>query len=123
MLKGRAEEVHRRVMRVSGGADVIPVQDVLPQGLVPAGAERRERQRRLGGCGEVLRHLARVITGVLHHRLVRVQVQRHHQRPGAIRRGQRPGLPAARAQPQRGVQQLRLGRREPTAGQCSVMMS
>jgi len=130
-------------------------------------AERRERQRRLGGRGEVLFNLGRVVAGVLvvlvqrhaprnllrhrvdahgaarpghrrqhipghlghrpvrdkrhpvhrsaavlHHRLVRVQVQRHHQRPGAIRRGQQPRLPAARSQPQRRVQQLRLGRRE-----------
>ena len=52
MVKGRAEEVHGRGMRVAGGPDVIPVQDVLPQALVPAGGRRHKAApAKPGGTG------------------------------------------------------------------------
>ena len=50
---------------------------------------------------------------VLDERLVRAQIERHHDRPGPVRRRQWERLPAARGQPQRCVLELRLGR-----GQC-----
>ena len=49
---------------------------------------------------------------VLDDRLVRVQVERDADRAGAVRRRQRQRLPAARGQPQRGVLELGLRRRE-----------
>src|SRR5690348_6103741 len=40
VLERGADEVHRCGTRVGGGADVVPVQDVLAQGLVPACSRR-----------------------------------------------------------------------------------
>ena len=52
MVKGRAEKVHGGGMRVGGGADVIPVQDVFPQGLVPAGGRGdKAAPAKPGGAG------------------------------------------------------------------------
>ncbi len=58
------------------------------------------------------RHAARTPVAVLGDRFVRMQVERHDERAGAVGRRQHAGLPAPRGQPQRGVLQLRLGRRE-----------
>ena len=49
---------------------------------------------------------------MLGERLVRVQVERAHERTRAVGRRQRQRLPAARAQAQRGVLELGLRRRE-----------
>ena len=50
---------------------------------------------------------------VLDHGLVRPQVQRDDQRAGAVRCGQRRGLPSPGGQPQRRVLELGFGRGEP----------
>ena len=55
---------------------------------------------------------SRAPVAVLDDRLVRVQVERDDERPRAVGRRQRQRLPAARGQAQRGVLELRLGRRE-----------
>ena len=60
--------------------------------------------------------------GVLHHRLVPVQVERDDQGAGAIRRGQRGGFPAPGGQPERGVLELGLGRGQPD-GQLAEHLS
>src|SRR5690349_24797339 len=44
-----AGELHRRGTRVSGGAHVVEVQDVLAQGLVPAGGGRGQVGARKAG--------------------------------------------------------------------------
>jgi hypothetical protein len=64
------------------------------------GPVRRERDPRLAPVA------------VLGDGLAAVQVERDDERPGAVGRRQRVRLPAARRQAQRGVLQLRLGRRE-----------
>ena len=49
---------------------------------------------------------------VLDERLVRAEIQRDHEGARAVRGGECEGLPAACGEPQRGVLELRLGRRE-----------
>ena len=78
--------------------------------------------RELGDRGEhVARHRAhrsvrrqrdppRLAAAVFGDRLMGVQVERHDQRARAVGRRQRQSLPAARAQLQRRVLELRLGR-------------
>jgi hypothetical protein len=70
------------------------------------------RQRPLGVTALEDKIVQRAAVAVLNDRLVGVQVERDDDRAGAVRRRKRAGLPPARRQPERGVQQLRLGRRE-----------
>ena len=49
VLERGAGELYRRGARVGGGADVVPVQDVLAQGLVPAGGGRGQAGARKAG--------------------------------------------------------------------------
>ncbi len=71
-------------------------------------ADRRDQFARDGADRAVghQRDGSRAAVAVLHERLVMAQIEGGDDRPGAVGRRQRRGLPAARGQPQRGVLQL-----------------
>ena len=119
---------------------VVLVERDLPRHLLGSGIDldvAPQAPHRLEHVAGHLRHRAvgcqrdpRLMTGaVLDHGLVRVQVKRSDDRAGAVGRRQRKRLPAARAQPQGGVLELWLGRRElpprafPAPGVCAWSVS
>ena len=52
VLKGRARERHRKVVGVWAGDDVVPVEDVLPEGRIQRAAPgERDRDAKPSGAG------------------------------------------------------------------------
>ena len=100
---------------------VVLVQRDLPRHLLGRGIDLDGAPQAPHGLEHLARHLRHGPVGrerdpclstaaVLDHGLVRAQVKGCDDRAGAVGRGQRKRLPAARAQPQGGVLELRLGR-------------
>ena len=109
--------------RVVGGVLVVLVERGGPRRLLRRGIdfdgapERADRRHHLArdvadGAVRCQCDASRAAVAVLGDRLMGVQVQRDDQRARAVRRREREGLPATRAEAQRGVLKLRLGRGE-----------
>jgi hypothetical protein len=116
---GRHREVRADLLDVVGRVLLVLVQRDGPGDFLrrQVHGDRPHRRQHLAGNlahrpvrGE--RDLLPAAVAVLDQRRVIMQVEGDHQHAVAARRGQRGGLPAARRQPQRGVLQLRLWRRE-----------
>ena len=127
---GRRREVVGHLRGVVGGVLVVLVEGRRPRGLLrPSGRSapgRRGRRRRPAPRGSRRRRAGRAPAGSRCARPSlcsatawwRVQVERDDERAGAVGRGQRQGLPPAGGEAQRGVLELRLGRRQTRRPAC-----
>ncbi len=118
----------RRVVRadlggVVGGVLLVRVERDRPRDLLRLRVERHVARERADRVEHVARDRAdrpvrgerdprAAAVGMVHDRLVGVQVEDQGERAGPVRGGQRQRLPAADGQPQRRMLELRLRRRE-----------
>ncbi len=121
---GGGGEVRADLGRVVGGVLGVLVEREGPGDFLGFGVDLHRAAEAAGGGQEFLgdvadraiggeRDAAGPAVGVLHYRLVPVQVERGDQGAGAVRGRQRGGFPAPRGQPERGVLELGLGRGQP----------
>jgi hypothetical protein len=120
---GSGVEIGRNLIGVVARMLAVLVQGHLPRHLLgcridpdvaPQAAHRLEHLARHLSDGPIGRERDPALSpaAVLENRLVGVQIQRCDEGSGAIGRRQWKRFPATRAQPQRGVLELGLGRRE-----------
>ena len=118
---GGCVEIVRDRIGVVGRVLVVLVERQLPRHLLGRGVDLDRPAHARHGLEHLARHLAHgpvggerdpclVAGAVLDDGLVRVQVKRRDDRARAVGRRQRLRLPAARAEPQGGVLELRRGR-------------